>query len=297
MWSRIYSKITSNPWWQRFVSLLNSFLGRVEKITPLEVYVVVLVVASVVFINRYFQREANFRFIRMEVTVKEWKYGEGQYDYKVPYWLSEKLELGLTERSLSGRTRAEIVGMEKYDRVNDQSQIYLVVKVMADYNEKSQSYSYQGQPLSVGSPIEFNFDGVLVPGQILDNSYPPSGYQVGEFIITTKARYVEPWVVDELKKGLTMKNRANGEVIAELIDFDIAHSKTKKIDFYDQSLIANSEQYFDIDAKFKIKTVKQNGYWFFAGHQRVRLGADLWIYLENLILPSAEITKLEYVAK
>lgn len=297
MWSRIYSKITSFHFYKNLIKYFNSLLGRVEKITPIEVYVVILVVASVVFINRYFQREANFRFIRMEVTVKEWKYGEGQYDYKVPYWLGEKLDVGLTERSLSGRTRAEIVEMEKYDRGNDQSQIYLVVKVMADYNEKSQTYSYQGQPLSVGSPIEFNFDGVLAPGQILDNNYPSSGYQTGEFIITARVRYGEQWVIDELKKGLTMKNRANGEVIAELIDFDIAHSKTKKIDFYDQSLITNSEQYFDVDAKFKIKTVKQNGYWFFAGHQRVRLGADLWIYLENLILPSAEITKLEYVAQ
>lgn len=295
MWSRIYTKITTQPLFQKGVSFFKSLLGRVEKITPIEVYMVILVVASVVFATRYFQQESTSRLIRMQVTSQKWEVGADQDRTQTPLWLSQKLNLGLVERSLSGRIKAEVVEIESYDVDHDKSLTYLVVKLMADYNGKSQTYSFSGQPLLVGSSIELKLDGMLVPGQIIDSNYPRQGYDQGEFIVTLEAEYLKDWQVDNLEIGQKIINKATGQVVAELVDFEVSPSTSSKIFSLNQQLLIDEQKYQDVTVKLRVKAFKQDKDWFFAGQQRLRLGNRLNLFLDKVTLFDAEIIKIEYV--
>jgi len=263
----------------------------------MEVYAVILVVASVMFATRYFQQQASSRLIRIEVTAKEWESGTEKNASGVPYWLSEKLVVGLTQRSLSGRITAEIINVENYAYVNNRAQIFLLIRVMADYNDKTQAYYFQGQPLLVGAPIEFKFDGVLVPGQVIDDNSPQNGYEFGEFMVTVKNKHLEPWIVDSLKVGQEIINRATGDQIAELLAVESMPTRSKQIFGFDRQLLTDSQNYQDATIKLKIKAVKQDGSWFFAGYQQVRLGNKLKLCFDDLTLSDAEIVKLEYVVQ
>lgn len=287
-----------NKYFFRIKKNLKSFISKVDKITSLEVYIVIFVVSAVVFATRYFETQSDYRFIRVEVTTNEWIKNRNQYSYKTPSWMSQSIEVGQAERSPSGRIRAEIVDLENYERGNDQAEIYLIVKLMADYNEKSRTYSYRGQSISIGEPIEFNFDETTVPGQILDNNYPKDGYEVGDFTITLRYEDAEPWIIDQIQNEDTMKNRATGEIIAKLIEFKTEPSNTTQVSQEENGKITfeNNTNLKDIVAKFKVKAHKEDGNWFFAGHQRLRVGSTIWIYLEKVTFQNAMIEDLKYVS-
>lgn len=276
---------------------LSKLLSRIEKISPIEIYIFIFIVSGVVFATRYYEKEADYRYIRMEVTTNEWINNENQYAYKVPFWISQAIEAGQTERSPSGRIKAEIVQVDNYERGNDQAEIYLVVKLMADFNEKSHTYSYNGQDLSLGEKITFNFDNIVVPGQILDTNYPKDGYEEATFIVTARYEDVEPWLVEKLEKNTTMKNRATGEVIAEVLNFTVEPSDTNKIIKSEtgEAFIEENKDLQDVIVDLKLTAHKKDGNWFFQEHQRVRIGSKIWIYLDEVNLNNITIENLEYV--
>ncbi len=297
MWTRIHSKITSSKFWPRIRNNARSFLGRVEKISPVEVYIVIFVAAATTFAFHYSETQNELTRIKLEVTSSQWINNQSQYDGKAPFWLSEQLEVGQKERTPRGRLVAEIVGLENYERGNDQSEIYLVVELMADYNSKNQSYSFEGTPLATGETMSFVFNNVLVEGQILDHDYPQQGYDQGVFEVQVLLRDVEPWRIEQLEVGKTMKNRATGEVIAELKDFTLKPStRAVATDLRaDGNLVVTSNKdNRDVEAIFELKAEKVDGHWFFAGHQRLRVGTYIWFYLPQFVFSGAEIQRLEY---
>jgi len=284
-------------YFKRIQKNLKTIFGRVDKITPLEVYVVVFVIASVIFVTQYFETQSEFRFIRVEVTTSEWANSRDQNSEKAPFWISQALEVGEVERNARGSIRAELVELENYELTDDQAQIFMVVKLMAEYNQKDQSYSFNGRPLLVGEPIEFKFDQTLIPGQIVDNNFPSKGYDQGEFEVTVRYKNTESWFREQMKAGLVMTNRATGEEVAKLTEFRIepASALVATSQVGNQLYFEKSNQLSDVRAKFRVTAQKQDGNWFFAGRQRLRVGNKIWIYLENITFPNVVIEELKYV--
>ena len=282
----------------RLESISRHLIARFRTVKPIEVFVIAAVGFSVIFLTKYFSLNRQSRTIRVEEIGRDWANSFNPYGYKAPFWISNKLKTGQREKSSTGKTIAEVIDIENYERGNEEAVIYLTVKVEAQFNKKMETYVFKGRALDLGAPIELRLDNIRVLGQIIDENILTSSYEKKEIIIKGRWRAQEPWNIAQIDIGDTMVNRANGEVIAEILDVKIEPlngastiltlpSRTRE-----ELLLENNPRWRDAVISARIKVHKQNNLWFFAGHQKIKVGERIWIYTDKIDIGFLEINQV-----
>ncbi|MFZ5932514.1 MAG: hypothetical protein ACOYT7_00280, partial [Patescibacteria group bacterium] len=91
-------------------------------------------------------------------------------------WFPASIKKGDIETNLLGQPIAEVLEVRYYPYViegtpyEDKFDIYLTVKLAADFNKRSQKAIFKRSALSVGSPIELNFPTSAISGTIIEMS-------------------------------------------------------------------------------------------------------------------------------
>lgn len=259
-----------------------------------EAFIVLLIAGLSVGMVKYFARKAGvWRTIRVEVIGSGWE--ENAYQpVKPPFWLSEKIKINDVERGVDGSEIAQVLRVENYERGDEKADVYLILKVKTEFNGKMKKYVFKGKAIEVGAMVEFRLENALIRAQVVDDQVPGEGYEQKEVIIQGRWPNQEPWSVNEIKVGDTMVDRGNNQVVAEVLSV-WSESATINLSHIDQLLVSSNSRRVDGLIKLKMRLVKYDDRWYFAGHQKVKVGRHIWVYLPEVDIPYLEVMAINPV--
>lgn len=271
------------------MSKLSKFKKLISKISPLEIFIVITICFLTVFLIKFFGIKKEWRTIKVEVIKKNWTENYDPYGYRTPFWLSDKIKKGQTEKDKGGKVIAQLVNFENYERGSEETELYLYVKIQTTFNKRTEKYFFKDKEINLGSPIELNLDNNLILGQIIDNDVPSEGYPTKNFIVTLRAKNLEPSIIANIIPHDKMIDRANQETIIEILGI-ITENPTSNLLVKQLSNDKNNLSVFynpklkDALIKVRVKASLQDNRWFFTGHQSLKVGNSLYFYGKNINL-------------
>lgn len=265
--------------------MLNHIINRLKTISPLQAFSAITVFTLLVLIVKYFGIKEEYQYLRIEVIKKPWSENYDPYGYRAPFWISDKIKIGLTEKNAAGKITAELIDIENYIRGGEEVDMYLAVKVKAVLNKKTGRYTYKDQPIDLGSAITLNLDTITIYGQIIDNQYPPQGYPERQLMVKVRAKNLEHAVYSKATPGLTMYDRAKNKPVAEFISIKTEDSSLTPIRLENNKyLFAQQGTTKDLVATIKINANIIDGRYYFSGHQNLIPNGSVWIYTDQVYL-------------
>jgi len=213
-----------------------------------------------------------------------------------PDWLVSSIKPGDKEYNTLGRTTAEIITVNIYDAGGPTKDIYLMVKIAAKLNKRTQRYRYKGEPLVIGGPISLELSKTLFPGIIVDIRDIDSQEEkkTVEKILTVRQFDRWPWGFDAIKVGEKMTT-GEGEVIAEILDKWKVPAEKEAYTDTGKILKTYSPIRYDFFIKLKIKAVEEEGELIFREEQYLKVSNYIWVMFPNYNISGAEIVAIQEV--
>jgi hypothetical protein len=279
--------------------MFRRIISRLKSLTFFEIFIAITIIAFTVFVVKYFGQKVDTKIIRVEIINKSWSENYNPYGYRTPFWLSDKLKVGQKEYDKSGKVLAEILDIENYLRGGEEAEVYLTVRVKTTYQKRLHQHFFKDKPLDLGSAIEIAPDQNIVYGQVIDLNSPESisAYPQKTMIVTARGRGLEKNIIDQIKKGETMVNRSNGQVVGTITD--ITTENTSRVYATEITNVNNtigfrvSPTLKDIVLKIKITATQVDDRWYFAAHQNIKVGNALFFYGQDINLYYLEIENIE----
>ena len=270
-----------------------NFIKRIKTISHTEAFIFISVAALVLFIIKFFGYREEFATVKIEVIKKNWTENYDPYGYRAPFWLSDKIKPGQTQKNKAGKIVATLLDVENYERGGEEAEIYLTVKIKVLKNTRTGEYTFDDKPINLGSEISLTLNNINIQGQIIDNHVPQTGYPTKYFLVKARGRNINPDVYSKITPGLKMFNRSNNDPIAEITKVNIENPSFQKVTIIDNHLQAISNEYKDIVIEAKIKCYQIDGKWFFSGHQNIKALEGLYIYTDVINLYNFEIEDVQ----
>lgn len=275
---------------------LKEIKRRLKNLTPIEIFILITIIFFTIFIVKFFGRKKEFITVKVEVVKQNWLNNYDPYGYRTPFWISDKVKIGQTEKNNSGQIIATLVDLENYEYENEEAELYLTLKLEVIFDKKTGIYYFKDKPLNIGSIIELNLNNIELKGQIIDNNVPQNGYPTKYFITTVRARNLNSWAYEKIVPGLKIYNRATNEVVGEITKVNLENSSLQEIktDSTGRYLTTiNSDKNKDAVITMKIKGYQIDNKWFFTGQQNLKVNNFLFIYTDQINLKYSEIQNIE----
>ncbi len=270
---------------------------RFQALSPIEIFIIITIAFLTIFIVKFFGRKKEFITIKVEVIKQNWLNNYDPYGYRAPFWISDKVEIGQTEKDKAGKTVATLIDLENYERGNEEAELYLTLRIQTTLDKRTGVYYFKDKAVNLGSTIDLNLNNIELRGQVIDNNVPENGYPIKHFNVTARARNLDPWVYQKIIVGQKIYNRATNETIGEIIQVDLEKSSLQeiKVDNTGKYLLANSGQNKDAIIKIKLRTYQMDNKWFFSGHQDLKIGSSLYLYTNQTNLYNLDIQNVEEI--
>ena len=275
---------------------INTLLKKIRQISTIEVVVVLAVVVGVVGVVKYFGRNPETRLVKIQMVGKDWTNNPAAYNsYRPPFWLAEKLNLGDVEYDASGRVLAKVVGLEKYERLGSEFDVYLILEIRSLTNNKDRAFVFKGQRIEVGGRLSLVIDNSVVVGQVVDDNYPSEGYKKYQVLVEVQKRAVEEEEASIIKEGDKMLDWGSEKTIAEVVDVEVKPSLTQVVTETDGGglQISHDPSLKDVRLLLKLTAENHEGGMIFAGHQKIKPGNPLWLYLDGVDLLETQILSVK----
>jgi hypothetical protein len=274
---------------------------RLQSLTPIEIFILITIAFLTIFIVKFFGRKKEFITIKVEVIKQNWLNNYDPYGYRAPYWISDKVKIGQTEKDKAGKIIATLIDLENYERGDEEAELYLTLKVQTTLDKRTGVYYFKDKSLNLGSSIELNLNNIELHGQIIDNNVPQNGYPTKYFTVTARARNLDSWVYEKITPNLKVYNRATGETVGEITKVNLENSSLQEIktDSTGKYLVSASQKNKDAIIDIKIKAYQMDGKWFFTGHQDLKINnylkSFLYLYTEKINLYDLEIQNIKEI--
>ncbi len=146
------------------------------KVKTLKVFDWVLIgvalVAVIIFAVIFFRKTT---YITATISVGEDSMGYGGWwDTGPKKWLANSFYKGQKEKDGLGRVQAEVLDIFAYDKTPARKSVYLKVKLNTVYNRGTNTYTYKGMPVLVGSLLKLDLENVHAEGYITEMQGFPS---------------------------------------------------------------------------------------------------------------------------
>lgn len=272
-----------------------NFHNRLKTLSTIEIFALLAVASLTVFMVKFFGNKQETKIILVEVIKKNWTENYDPYGYRAPFWLSEKIKVGQKEFNYTGKPIAELIYFDNYERGSEEAELYLTLKVVVNHNTRTNQYIFHNKPIALGSAIELNLDNNLIEGQIVDMNPPSNGYPRHNFQVVLRVRNAEPWTVSNVLVGDKVTDRATGQTIAEITDVKIEDPTSQQISIDGNSILQINKRpdIKDMVITTKIVATEQDGKWYFAGHQNIKMGDSLYLYTNRIYLYGLEIVDIK----
>lgn len=226
-------------------------------------------------------------FIKNTYIYAKIKVGQGLWwasTAKPTSWYVSSLKKGLVEKNLFGQSIAEVLSATYYSTPNSTNQydVYLVLKLKVNGQDKAGKYNFNRSSISIASPIDLEFPKVQVSGTIIDVKQNLTPEKYVEKIITLTKKNALPWEFEAIKIGDKYYN--GEENIFEIINKKEVDTISLSPDSFGNYTTSNTElrKYIIVTAKIKVKT--QVNQFIFGEDRPVVPGKILEIQTPNIFL-------------
>jgi len=174
-------------------------------------------------------------------------------------WFPDSIKKGDIETNFLGQPIAEILEVRYYTYVSentpyeDKFDIYLTVKLAADFNKRSQKAIFKRSALSVGSPIELNFPTSSITGTLIEMSPEEFNEVYSKKIVYLTKRFAFPWEFEAIKVGDTYFD--GSEEVFKVLGKEASNTAIISADPFGNLSPSFSEptRYITVKAEIKVK--------------------------------------------
>lgn len=253
------------------------------------IFFFILIVISVGFITIIKSFTAKNEVVYAQVKISQGYWWASTL--RPSYWLAVKLKKGDTEKTLSGKRIAEIQEVRYYPSggltpTTEQYDVYITVKLLADYNERTKKYSFKRSSISVGSPIDFEFTNIQISGTIVDLSPRQFSSNYRDTVVTLRKTFANSWEYEGIEVGDFYFD--GKEKVLEVIDKNYQESYAQ----YNSAAI-QSDRPINIEVKLKMRLEDQNGTFIYRKDTPILVGRKVYLQGSKFIFDQYTVAKVE----
>lgn len=242
----------------------------------------VIVILTLVFASlKIFRPEKKTIYAKAIVSQGLWWSQTGKPDI----YFTKAIKKGDTQYSSLGGKNAEITSVRYYPSVdkNDPSantyDIFLNLRLSADYNPRSHKYTFDRSALEVGAPINLETSTTQITGTIMQISETPFDENYVEKTVSITKQFAYPWEYDAIKVGDTYSDGEDN--VFTVISKSQRPATIIRSDAYGNfnSSTLDSVRYITVVAKLKV--LEKDGQLFFGENRLLNSGADFNLWTPN----------------
>lgn len=258
---------------------IKKIIAFVKKNYILAFFCFIIFIVGIVVVFRLFTQKKETIYVKVKVSQGLW----WASTLKPSVWLATSLQKGDKEISLSGDKIAEIIEVRRYplgvfNYASEQYDVFLIVKMKVGYNENTGKYTFKRSNITIGGPVEYEFQNVAITGTVVDISNQPIQNKYEEKTVVLEKELAQQWEYDAIMVG---DSYFDGEdVVLEIIDKEITDSGESLYPFGIGYPIFSSKRInMRITAMMKLK--KENNTYIFREEYPVTTGRRMSIFLED----------------
>jgi len=186
-------------------------------------------------------------------------------------WFAESFYEGQTEKDGLGKIRAEVLNVYSYDKTPTRKTVYLTVKLKVVYSRASNTYTYKGTPVLVGSKIKLNLDSLYMEGLVTSVEGFPENTVREKIVVEAQIREesptfletagTKPYVADAIKAGDEIKDN-NGKTVIKIIEKRVFPAKKAVTTSDGRVVLRNDPVKKDVYLKLEIQALKMGDRYF-----------------------------------
>ncbi|OGF99796.1 hypothetical protein A2153_04025 [Candidatus Gottesmanbacteria bacterium RBG_16_38_7b] len=207
-----------------------------------------------------------------------------------PYWVANTISKGTKDKSILGKTNAELIDVETYEGGSHGKHVILRLKLSA-IKDRFGSLYYKNQQLEVNKWLDLKL------GQIDEKIYvvylgaklQDSNKHRYRIIISKKSE--EPYVVNNLKVNDEMVNN-KGEILAKIISLKSTHAEIRSPSDASPLSISYDPLKKDLLLEVDILTNLREGIEYFGELRKLRAGESINLFFPQATLWDAVITSV-----
>ena len=142
-------------------------------------------------------------------------------------WFANSFYPGQSEKDGTGQNVAEVLSIFSYNKTATRKTVFLNMKLKVVYNRATNTYTYKGVPVLIGSKLKLSFNNVYVEGMVTSvDGFPQYGNRK-KIVVESEIREestlfsgsigTKPYVADAIRVGDGAKDN-RGNVIIKIID-------------------------------------------------------------------------------
>jgi hypothetical protein len=146
--------------------MLNKFKKFFKKLTLFDRILISVGILAIVVFAYLFLRRASYLTITLKVgpeDVYSSIYGQG-----IPVWFENHFSKGLKEKNGLGTVQAEVLDLNSFSELPQKRTLYLKIKLRVTYNRASDTFTYKGTPVVIGTKLKLYLSGLLVDGLVTE---------------------------------------------------------------------------------------------------------------------------------
>lgn len=243
----------------------------------------------------YFTRSTETIEVRLFLTEREWSKTWENYPDN---FFMEQLEPGMVEKDELGSVEAEVLDITS-NRLPYTHNIALgTFRLKANYNKRTNVYSFQGKPLIIGDYQRLRIGGVRVQGYVMDVAQHIKPIEEKKVFITvsiedilesdrniqnSRSNGILKETADALSIGQTIEN-LSGEAVLEITELELTpatrtfFTPTGQFDQLDYSLRAGT-----MTVEATVHSINDVDYWNFT--EPLQVGRRITFPFEHAAVP------------
>lgn len=246
------------------------------------VFVAILVLAVMILLRRA-------EYVTMVLKVTDSGYLGNN---PLPMWYLDKFKGGMEQKDVLGRSSISILKSYSYPTNKDSRVMYLTMRLLAAYDKKNKSYSFEGVPLLLGSYQTFKFNGMLLRGVVyriedIDQPVEEKTLEVSGVLNPANNMNQDPYVAEmttdgiknylatKIVKDLRVKD-SDGLVVAEVREVDLSPSYRKFIAGNRIVSVVDNDRK-NVAMKVVVKVKKFGDVYLFREDMPITINANVWL--------------------
>jgi hypothetical protein len=270
-------------------TLFNRIIQNLKKLNTFDyIFFFIIILISGIFLFYKFSLQTTWIPVTIKIAPDEWWW---QGSSPEP-WYANDLNVGNFAYNSFGDKVAEVKNIDNTDIAEGKRQIFVQVLIKAKYDRQRKSYTFNYQPLTVGTILSLSFGTQNIKGVV---TFVGDDKPYTEITVEAKLIYVFPWVAEAFKPGISAKDTL-GKTVALIKTVDIKNAHRYEFaDLNGMIHVVDGEDSVnkDVTLLLRLKTKEYNGVYYYIDGTQIKIGNTIRIDFPRVVVKYAEISAIE----
>ena len=204
-----------------------------KPVLPITLFFIVVSAITIIFaLMRMGTAKTEYVYVKVKVSQGFWWASTS----KPSPWYAKAIKKGDIEYNILGKPIAEILEVRYYSvfakdqPTENKYDIYLTLKLAADYNNRTQKYIFKRSNLTIASPIDLETQSAQITGTVIKVSEQEFVDEYVEKTVFLTKSFAYPWEYEAIKVGDSYFD--GEEIIFEVLDKNQVATSEIVTDYY-----------------------------------------------------------------